>query len=121
MTITTIQSQVQSLETGWESMTPGQVASQLMDTGTALGAPTTATVPGTNLTFGDLNQVQQLAFQYASAFGTGGVSMQNFLSENSGPDASWNLSYNQIQANPQIAADAQAANFAAAHQYDTAL
>ena len=61
------------------------------------------------MTFGDLNQVQQLAYQYGTDYGTGGVSMQDFLTQNAGPSTAWNLSYNQIQANSDIQAAADPA------------
>ncbi len=110
MTVTTLQEQMQSLESSWSTLTPQQVAFQLATaSGTGGGAPT-ATVPGTTMTFGDLNQAQQLAYQYGTDYGTGGVSMQQFLNANAGPDTPWNLSYNQIQSNPEILAAANNSN-----------
>jgi hypothetical protein len=106
MAVTALQGQMQSLQDSWSSLTPSQVAFQLANAaGTGGGAPT-ATVPGTTLTFGDLNQVQQLAYQYGTNYGTDGLSMQDFLTQNAGPNTPWNLSYNQIQANPDIQAAA---------------
>jgi hypothetical protein len=106
MPITTIQEQIQQMEDSWAVMTPQQVAFQLANVaGTGGGVPT-ATVPGTTLTFGDLTQTQQLAYQYGSAYGTGGVSMQDFLTQYAGPNLPWNVSYNEIQSNPDIMAAA---------------
>lgn len=88
----------------WQGMPEELVAANLAVAGTTAGviAPPTENVPGTNMTFGDLNQIQQLAYMYGSDFGTGGLSMQDFLTQNAGPNLPWNLSYNQIQANPQL-------------------
>jgi hypothetical protein len=104
MLVTPLQNELQSFEDSWSSLTPSEVAFQLANAaGTGGGAPT-ATVPGTNMTFGDLNQTQQIAYQYGTDFGTGGLSMQDLLAQSAGPDAAWNLSYNQIQASPVIQA-----------------
>lgn len=106
MPVTTIQEQIQQMEDSWAVLTPQQVAFQLANAaGTGGGVPT-ATVPGTTLTFGDLTQTQQLAYQYGSSFGTGGASMQDFLTQYAGPNLPWNLSYNEIQSNPDIMAAA---------------
>ncbi len=106
MAVTGLQDQMQSLQDSWAALTPAQVAFQLANAAGTGGGDPTATVPGTTLTFGDLNQTQQLAFQYGTDYGTGAVSMQDFLTQNAGPDMPWNLSYNQIQANPDIQAAA---------------
>jgi hypothetical protein len=106
MPITTLQDQIQQMEDSWAVLTPQQVAFQLANAAGTGGGPAAATVPGTTLTFGDLTQTQQLAYQYASAYGTGGASMQDFLTQNAGPDLPWNLSYNEIQSNPDIMAAA---------------
>lgn len=106
MPITTLQDQIQSLEDSWAALTPQQVAFQLANASGTGGGAATATVPGTNLTFGDLTQTQQLAYQYGVDYGTGGQSMQDFLNANAGPNLPWNLSYNQIQSNPDIMASA---------------
>lgn len=105
MTITTLQTQIQSTVDMWQGMDQQLVAPMLAAAGTI--GPPTETVPGTTMTFGDLNQIQQLAYMYGQDFGTGGLSMQDFLTQNAGPDASWNLSYNQVQADPQLAALSQ--------------
>jgi len=95
------------MATAWSSLDPQQTAQELEAYPTISGVSPTATVPGTSLTFGDLNQSQQLALMYANCFGTGGTDLQDFLTQNAGPNASWNLSYNQIQADPQLAQIAQ--------------
>jgi hypothetical protein len=110
MPVTPLQGQIAALETSWSSLTPGQVAFQLTNAAGTGGGDPTATVPGTTMTYGDLNQVQQLAFQYGTDYGTGGVSMQDFLTQNAGPSQPWNLSYNQIQANPDLQAAASASS-----------
>ena len=107
MPVTTIQEQIQQMENSWAVLTPQQVAFQLANASGTVGGSPTATVPGTSLTFGDLNQTQQLAYQYATAYGTGNTSMQDFLTQFAGPELPWNLSYNQIQANPDIMAAAE--------------
>lgn len=106
LTVSSLPDQLQALTNSWSVLTPSQVAFQLANAaGTGGGAPT-ATVPGTTFSFGQLNQAQQLAYQYGTDFGTGNLSMQDFLTQNAGPSAAWNLSYNQIQANPDIQAAA---------------
>lgn len=104
MPITTLDSQIQDMEQQWSSLTPSQVAFQLANAAGTGGGDPTATVPGTTMTFGDLNQTQQLAYQYGTDYGTGSMSMQDFLQANSGPATAWNLSYNQIQGNSEIQA-----------------
>ena len=69
------------------------------------------------MTFGDLTQSQLTAYIYAQTWGTGGLSMQDFLNQNLGPQTPWNLSYNQIQANPDIQASAAAAAQEASNAY----
>jgi hypothetical protein len=93
---------MQSFQTDWSVLTPQQVAFQLANAAGTGGGNPTDLVPGTNLTFGDLNQTQQEAYQYALNYGTGGASMQNFLTQSAGPTAAWNQSYNQIQTSPDI-------------------
>ncbi len=100
MTITTLQTQIQSTIDMWQNEPPELAAASLANGGTI--APPTTQVPGTTMTFGDLNQIKQLAYMYGTDFGTGGLSMQDFLTQNAGPNASWNVSYNQIQADPQL-------------------
>jgi hypothetical protein len=104
MLATPLQTELQSFQDSWSSLTPSEIAFQLANAAGTGGGPPTATVPGTNLTFGDLNQTQQIAYQYGTDFGTGGLSMQDLLTQSAGPDAPWNLSYNQIQASPVIQA-----------------
>jgi hypothetical protein len=94
---------LQEFTRGWSVLTPQQMAFQLANAGSGGGDPR-AIVPGTSLTFGQLNQVQQLAYQYAAGYGTGGLSMQDFLTQNAGPQAAWNQSYNQTQLDPVIQA-----------------
>jgi hypothetical protein len=105
-TVPPLSSVMQDFANGWSVMTPQQVAFQLANaSGTGGGAPT-ATVPGTTLTFGQLNQSQQAAYQYALNYGTGGLSMSDFLTQNAGPDTAWNISYDQAQMIPAIQAAA---------------
>ena len=58
------------------------------------------------MTFGQLNQSQQAAYQYALNYGTGGLSMTDFLTQNAGPQTAWNISYDQAQLIPGIQAAA---------------
>jgi hypothetical protein len=94
---------LQDFTNGWSMMTPQQVAFQLANaSGTGGSGDPNGLVAGTSLTFGQLTQTQQLAYQYAQNNGTSGLSMQDFLTQNAGPQAAWNLSYNQIQLVPQV-------------------
>jgi len=104
MLVTPLQNELQSFQNSWSSLTPSEVAFQLANAAGTGGGPSTATVPGTTMTFGDLNQTQQIAYQYGTDFGTGGLSMQDLLTQSAGPATAWNLSYNQIQASPVIQA-----------------
>jgi hypothetical protein len=104
MLVTPLQNELQSFQNSWSSLTPSEVAFQLANAAGTGGGPPTATVPGTTMTFGDLNQTQQIAYQYGTDFGTGGLSMQDLLTQSAGPATAWNLSYNQIQASPVIQA-----------------
>jgi hypothetical protein len=88
---------MQGFESDWSVLTPQQVAFQLANASGAGGGNPTDTVPGTSMTFGQLNQTQQEAYQYALNYGTGGLSMQDFLTQNAGPQAAWNMSYDQSQ------------------------
>jgi hypothetical protein len=95
---------LQSFENDWSVLTPQQVAFQLANAAGSGGGPPTEAVPGTSLTYGQLTQSQQIALQYAQDSGTGGVSMQDFLTANTGPSTAWNISYNQAQSIPAIQA-----------------
>jgi hypothetical protein len=95
---------LQGFANGWSTLTPQQVAFQLANASGSGGGDPSATVPGTTLTFGQLNQTQQLAYQYALNYGTGDRSMQAFLTQNTGPRAAWNLSWDQSQQTPAIQA-----------------
>jgi len=95
---------LQGLANGWSALTPQQVAFQLANASGSGGGDPTATVPGTTFTFGQLNQTQQLAYQYALNYGTGDGSMQALLTQNTGPQAAWNLSWDQSQLTPAIQA-----------------
>lgn len=98
------QSALQQFENDWSVLNPQQVAFQLANTaGTGGGVPTDM-VPGTTIAYGDMTQTQQFAYQYALNYGTGGDSLQDFLTQNVGPQTSWNLSYNEIQQNTDIGA-----------------
>jgi hypothetical protein len=97
---------LQNLANDWSALTPQQVAFQLANASGMGGGNPTDMVPGTSLTFGQLNQTQQAAYQYALNYGTGGLSMQDFLSQNTGPQAAWNISYDQSQLIPGIQAAA---------------
>jgi hypothetical protein len=96
-----LSSSMQELAGDWSVLTPQQTAFELANGGQG-GGNATAAVPGTSLTFGELNQAQQIAYQYAENYGTGGVSMQDFLTQNAGPQAAWNVSYDQVQQNQTI-------------------
>jgi hypothetical protein len=92
---------MQGLAADWSVLTPQQTAFELANGGQG-GGDATAVVPGTSLTFGQLNQAQQVAYQYGEDYGTNGLSMQDFLTQNAGPQAAWNLSYDQTQQNQTI-------------------
>ena len=94
---------MQGVATDWSVLTPQQTAFQLANGGAGGGDPTTV-VPGTSMAWGQLNQAQQVAYQYSEDSGTGGLSTQDFLTQNAGPQAVWNESYDQIQQNPAIMA-----------------
>ncbi len=91
---------LKNFENDWSVLTPEQVAFQLANAAGAGGLDPSATVPGTTLTFGELNQTQQEAYQYALNYGTGGTSLQDFLTQSEGPKAAWNMSYDQTQLMP---------------------
>jgi hypothetical protein len=93
---------LQDYISSWDSYTPQQVGFQLANYPAGMSGAPTDTVPGTNYTFGDLTQTQATAYGYGTTWGTGGQSMQDFLDSNVGPSAPWNLTYNEIQANPAI-------------------
>jgi hypothetical protein len=88
----------QSFENDWSVLTPQQVAFQLANAAGSGGGMPNEAVPGTSMTYGQLTQSQQIALQYAQDSGTGGVSMQDFLTQNAGPPTAWNISYNQAQS-----------------------
>jgi hypothetical protein len=95
---------MQTFVSDWSILTPQQVAFQLANASGTGGGDPTASVPGTSMVYGDLNQSQQFAYQYALNYGTGGLSMQDFLTQNAGPTAAWNQSYNQTSKNANIQA-----------------
>ncbi len=95
---------MQNFVSDWSTLTPQQVAFQLANASGTGGGDPTASVPGTSMVYGDLNQSQQFAYQYALNYGTGGLSMQDFLTQNAGPTAAWNQSYNQTSQNANIQA-----------------
>ena len=99
-----IQQVMQTFENTWSTLTPQQTAFQLANAAGTGGGDPAAMVPGTSIAFGDLNQAQQVAYQYALNYGTGGLSMQDFLTQNAGPAAYWNQSYNQTRQDPAILA-----------------
>jgi hypothetical protein len=93
---------LQNFANDWSALTPQEVTFQLANASGTGGGDPTAMVPGTTLTFGQLNQTQQDAYQYGLNYGTGGLSMQDFLTQNSGPQAAWNQSYDQTQLMPTV-------------------
>lgn len=98
----TLQTMMTNLSQDWSMFTPTEVAYQLANNTGTRGNDPASTVPGTTMTFGDLTQAQMVAYEYGTTYGTGGQSMQDFLTANVGPNTAWNISYNQIQANPDI-------------------
>ncbi len=98
------QNALQQFENDWSALNPQQVAFQLANAAGTGGGNPTDTVPGTTIAYGDMTQTQQFAYQYALNYGTGGDSLQDFLTQNAGPQTSWNLSYNEIQQNTDIGA-----------------
>lgn len=59
------------------------------------------TVPGTSLAWNDLTNSQKIAYTYATNYGTGGMSMTDFLNANAGdPNAAGNQSYSKMGINP---------------------
>jgi hypothetical protein len=104
--VPSLSSVMEDFAKGWSVMTPQQVAFQLANASGTGGGDPTATVPGTTLTYGQLNQSQQAAYQYALNYGTGGLSMTDFLTQNAGPQTAWNISYDQAQLIPAIQAAA---------------
>jgi hypothetical protein len=105
-TVPSMSSVLQDFSNGWSVLTPQQVAFQLANASGMGGGDSDVVVPGTSLTFGQLNQSQQDAYEYALNYGTGGLSMGDFLSQNAGPAAAWNISYDQAQLIPAIQAAA---------------
>jgi hypothetical protein len=97
---------MQNFANDWSALTPQQIAFQLANASGMGGGNPTDTVPGTSLTYGQLNQTQQAAYQYALNYGTGGLSMQDFLNQNTGPHAAWNVCFDQCQLMPAIQAAA---------------